>query len=199
MGKIPFKHWHSDTEFLRIKPDTICVILLTVLFCLGACTNDGRKVSGNEKTEQKPKESEQIAAAQKWLVSSLETHFNEGPDRDYAYLCTPQYAEFKRDATNVDLDPGMSEAAFRKKWGRRCSPYAGINTGFMIAGQDYGKIRVRSCRYSHKTEMGHYLFELVIDDIDFGSVYYRDVVLKPENNTFLIDNVLERRNEFAIP
>lgn len=176
-----------------------CMALIVLQCLLPGCVNDGRNAAQKQNTQTKQSDSGQIAEAQKWLVSSIEAHFSAQIEADFAYLCTPQYAEFKRDATNVDLDPGMSEAAFRKKWGRRCGPYAGIGEGFMAAGTDHGKIRVRSCHYSHKTEMGHYLFETILEDPDFGSVFYRDIVVTPNKQAFRIDNVLEKRNEFALP
>ena len=176
-----------------------CMALIVLQLCMSACVNDGSRADREKTIQTNQSDSGQIAAAQKWLVSSIEAHFSNQIEADFAYLCTPQYAEFKRDATNVDLDPGMSEAAFRKKWGRRCGPYAGIGEGFMVAGTDHGKIRVRSCQYSHKTEMGHYLFKTILEDLDFGSVFYRDISVKQHRKAFRIDDVLEKRNAFALP
>jgi hypothetical protein len=95
------------------------------------------------------------------------------------------------------MDGGMTEAAFKKKWGRRYSPYAGIGEGFLVAGSDFGKIKVTSCEFSNDTEMGGWLFKTIIEDTEFKSKFIRDIVVMPEGRSFLIDDVKEKGNVFA--
>lgn len=142
-----------------------------------------------------------IEEGKKWIKRNIESHFNNDEIfmKGFSYLCTNQYAEFKKDATNVGLyDVGMTKLEFKNKWGRRYSKYAGIGEGFMIAGTDFGRIEVTKCRFIRKTEMGGFLFEALIVDKTFASKFQRQVVLIRFRNSFLIDNVLEISNEFKI-
>ena len=101
-----------------------------------------------------------------------------------------------KNATNVDLDGGMTESEFKNKWGRRYSEYAGVGEGFMIAGADFGKIEVTKCEFRNRTEMKNFLYDVLIVDKTFNSKFTRQVVLVKNGATFLIDNVLEISNEF---
>lgn len=133
-----------------------------------------------------------------WLKENIETYFNNDAVflNGFTSLCTQQYAEFKTDATNVDLDGGMTAEEFKSKWGRRYSEYAGIGEGFMVAGSDFGEIAVTKCEFKNRTEMNDYIYEVIIEDKTFGSRFIRQVVLTKNGDSFLIDDVREISNEF---
>ena len=182
-----------------MKKIVICISLLSLFV---SCSNNEQKehtsVDATENSEDARKEDD-VASAKKWLVETIEGFFTnfETLKGDYSTICTKEYAEFKKDATNVDMDGGMSEDAFKTKWGRRYSEYAGIQEGFLIGGTDNGKIKVSKCELKNKTEMGGYLFEVVLEDEDYKSTFYREIVVVPSQNSFLIDDVREIKNVFA--
>ncbi len=184
-----------------MRKNVIPLILITVAF---SCTNMHRDPDSNDgvsktKEAQKKPESDRVELAKKWLIHSIEDFF-ENYIRlrgDYSKICTKQYAEFKQDATNVDMDGGMTEEAFKNKWGRRYSEYAGIQEGFLVAGTDFGTIRVTRCEFRNKTEMGGFLYETILEDTEFKSQFKRDIVVMPSGRSFLIDNVYEKENVFV--
>ena len=182
-----------------MKKIVICISLLSLFV---SCNNNEQKEHTSvdaTKNAEEVKKGDNVASAQKWLVETIEGFFTnfETLKGDYSTICTKEYAEFKKDATNVDMDGGMSEDAFKTKWGRRYSEYAGIQEGFLIGGTDNGKIKVSKCELKNKTEMGGYLFEVVLEDEDYKSTFYREIVVVPSQNSFLIDDVREIKNVFA--
>lgn len=156
---------------------------------------------GNEPIVTKSEIAEdtlRIMAGKEWLKKNIESFFNNDANfmKGFSHLCTEEYAEFKNDATNIDLDGGMTEAEFKSKWGRRYSEYAGIGEGFMIAGSDFGKIEITKCDFKNVTEMKNLMYEVIIIDKTFNSKFIRNVVLTKNGDSFLIDNVEEVSNEF---
>lgn len=172
------------------------LIVSITLFCsFVSCTNK----EPSSITKQSFAEDTLIVRNGKdWIIKNIESFFNNDDIfmKGFSYLCTDQYTEFKKDATNIDLDGGMTEAEFKSKWGRRVSEYAGIGEGFMVAGTDFGKIEVTKCDFKNVTEMNHLLYDVLIADQTFNSKFTRQVVLIKSGNSFLIDNVLEISNEF---
>lgn len=171
-------------------------ILFTLLICaFSFCGNEGTTSATKQESSE---DSSAIHQGKVWLIKNIEAFFNNDANfmKGFSSLCTPEYSEFKTDATNVDLDGGMTEAAFKTKWGRRYSEYAGIGDGFMIAGSDYGTITVTSCEFKHLTEMQSMLYDVVITDTTYHSKFTRQVALVKHNNSFLIDDVREISNEF---
>lgn len=128
--------------------------------------------------------------AQVWLKKSIEGYF-EGK-LNLEKICTPEYLEFKLDAVSVDTDTGISEEALLKKWkNRRSVKWVGLGSGFFISGQDWRKIKVSSARLKDIKENGYLVYATNIQDLDFNANYKRDIILKPVNNSFLIDDVIE--------
>lgn len=169
------------------------IVSLTLIYLLTSC--------GNEPTLTKneiAKDTLGIEAGKEWLKQNIESFFNNDNNfmKGFSYLCTEQYAEFKKDATNIDLDGGMTETEFKSKWGRRYSEHAGIGEGFMIAGTDFGKIEVSKCDFKNVTEMKNLMYDVLIIDKTFNSKFTREVVLVKNGHSFLIDNVNEISNEF---
>lgn len=135
--------------------------------------------------------------AQRWLKVAVEHYFSnfQKLNGSYKHLVTPSYAEMKHDASNLELDGGMSEEAFIQKYGNKDLHYKGLREGFMIAGNEFGKIQVRSSILKDQTSKG-YLLSAVIDDLTFGSSFVREVLVIKNGNSFLIDNVYEMDNIF---
>ena len=169
------------------------LVSLTILFYLASCGNQPTRTKGEIAADTLT-----ILAGENWLKTNIESFFNNDQNfkKGFSHLCTSQYAEFKVDATNIDINGGMTEAEFKSKWGRRYSPYAGIGEGFMIAGNDFGQIEVTKCDFKHVTEMKNLLYEVLIIDKTFHSKFTRKVVIEKKRNSFLIDDVLEISNEF---
>lgn len=178
------------------------IIYISLLSLIISCSNNEQKENNDGAATEngiEERKEDDVASAKKWLVKNIEDYFAnfETLKGDYSKICTKEYAEFKQDATNVDMDGGMSEEAFKTKWGRRYSEYAGIQEGFLIGGTDNGKIKVSKCELKNKTEMQGYLFEVILEDVDYKSTFYREIVVVPSQNSFLIDNVREIKNVFA--
>ena len=132
--------------------------------------------------------------AKKWLTENIEQFFLnfDKLEGNYSKICTKQYFEYKTDATNVEMgDDGMTKSKFGKKWPNRNPALAGFGAGFMISGQDFGKIKVTKCDLLNKTLTGGWLFATLIEDIQFKAKYTRDIVVVQNKGSFLIDDVLE--------
>ena len=167
---------------------------MAIVFALTSCGNEPTLTRSDIAAD-----TLRIQAGKEWLKINIESFFNNDNNflKGFSYLCTEQYAEFKQDATNIDLDGGMTKAEFKSKWGRRYHEYSGIGEGFMIAGTDFGKIEVTKCDFKYVTEMKNLLYDVLIVDKTFNSKFTRKVILVKSRNSFLIDNVYEMSNEFV--
>lgn len=176
-------------KYLRI------IFSVTLVYSLMSCEN---KEQSSLTKENNIKDTLTTQRGKEWIIQNVEAFFNNDDNfmKGFSSLCTSQYAEFKKDATNIDLDGGMTEAEFKSKWGRRYSEYAGIGEGFMIAGTDFGKIEVSKCDFKNETEMNQFLYDALIIDKTFNSKFTRQIVLIKNGNSFLIDDVREISNEF---
>jgi hypothetical protein len=175
------------------------IVYILFILSLCACNPSNESISkNNTKDNTVSEDSHTIEEGKKWLKENIESFFNNNEKfmKGFSSLCTKQYFEFKQDATNIDLDGGMSEGAFKTKWGRRYSKYAGLGEGFMIAGNDYGKIELAKIEFINRTEMGGLCYEVLIIDKIFNSKFQRKIILMKENDLFLIDDVIEISNEF---
>lgn len=164
---------------------------------LASCT-------GSDKTPTKPSENvevkkdnviassgEDTRVAADWLKSTIISYF-EKEDYNMKAICTPAYGEYKDDAINVDMDGGMSEEAFQKKWKDRFNTrYAGIGLAFLVSAQDNGKITVPKCEFINKNPEGGFVFATEIEDKEYKAVYKRDITVTPSGNSFLIADVKE--------
>jgi hypothetical protein len=175
------------------------IIYILFILSLSACNNTNDSPIKNNNSDNIISENDiAIDEGKNWLKENVESYFNNDEKfmKGFSSLCTKQYFEFKQDAINIDLDGGMSEGAFKTKWGRRYSKYAGIGDGFMIAGNDYGKIELTKIEFKNRTEMGGLLYDVLIIDTVFKSKFQRQIILLKENKQFSIDDVLEISNEF---
>jgi hypothetical protein len=164
-------------------------ILGGIILILGlqfSCTKSTEK---EETTAEQP----QISAdslnilAQEWLETNIETYFKKTPE-DFKYLCTPEYYEYKSDAIQVGYDGGLEDEAFIKKWSPKFNTkLSGMGLGFMISGQDFGKIQVTSVTPTDTS----LFYNVVIDDVAFRTTYHRKIKLVPAENSFLIADIEE--------
>ncbi len=128
--------------------------------------------------------------ARQWLIFSIEGYFNN--QIPIENICSKEYFEFKNDAINVDIDGGITEEAFKKKWSPiRDLEFVGIGSGFLISGQDWRKIKVTKCHLLKEKENGDFVFEVTISDLDFNAQYDREITIGVHKNTFLIYDVKE--------
>jgi hypothetical protein len=174
------------------------IIYIFSVFCFFACNNNQQTDNSNIREIKCSEDSLSIQAGKKWIKKNIESYFNNDANflKGFSVLCSKQYYEFKQDATNIDLDGGMTEHTFKTKWGRRYSKYAGIGNGFMISQTDFGKIELIKIEFRNRTEMGGLLYNVLIIDKTFKSKFERQVVLIKDGNSFLIDDVLEISDSF---
>lgn len=145
-----------------------------------------------EAQKNKPEEEEDLSEeAKEWLEMVIPSVFNDQgfPMED---ICNSAYYEYKSDATEVGYDGGLDEQAFINKWkGTFDTRYAGMGVGFLISGQDYGKIELATNKYIKKDNKGRYVFELVIKDVDLKQDYPITIKLEAVGKAFLISDVLQ--------
>lgn len=176
----------------------LLILVIHLLSCKTKAESPIAIVPSATMNSQKNLVKDSIADAQRWLVENIEKYFKDFDklNGDYSSICTPKYSEFKEDATGIDMDGSMTEEGFIAKWGKGAVKYAGLGEGFMIAGNDFGKIKVKKCIYKDRTEEGGYLFETIIEDTDYSSIFEREIIVIASGNTYLIDHVFELKNTF---
>ncbi len=131
--------------------------------------------------------------AKEWLIETIETYFKKDL-QEMRGKTTKPYEEYKTDATNVDLDTegALTQTEFENKWKRLYdTKYAGIGNGFLISGQDWGKIEVTKCNSLKSNSENEFVFETTIRDIDFKVDYKREIKVIKTENSFLICDVKE--------
>ncbi len=131
--------------------------------------------------------------AKEWLIETIETYFKKDL-QEMRGITTKSYEEYKTDATNVDLDTegALTQTEFENKWkGKFDIKYAGIGNGFLISGQDWGKIEVTKCNSLKSNSKDEFVFETTISDIDFKVDYKREIKVIKSENSFLISDVKE--------
>lgn len=130
---------------------------------------------------------QEIVAAKDWLEKSISLFFQDKTTIEK--ICTNQYASFKNDGWSMS-EGDISEKKFKDKWGNIykldlfCS-----DCGFLIDGQDYGKIKPEAI-FKNKSNNG-YWFSVLIKDLDFKADYKRDIRVVKNEGSFLIDEILE--------
>jgi len=171
------------------------IIFLSLLACRNTSTAPPAQavVSDTipEFTPSAPETDIDTADAVAWLTEVIENHLNEG-GYHMEDICTSRYYEYKMDAVQVGYDGGLTEAAFKKKWSADYNmKYAGIGTGFLISGQDWGKVKVTKCTPKSDGKNGFILLNVTIRDIEFNVSYHRDIKIVPIGKAYQIDDVVE--------
>jgi hypothetical protein len=138
----------------------------------------------------KTTENQDQENAKDWLIKAIEINFNKDTF-DTADITTKTYAEYKSDAINIEYENGLTQEAFKKKWKNKFDlKYVGYN-GFLVPTQDYGKIKVSSCKLLSVTKDKAYIFETIIRDVDYKHNYKRDIKVIHSGKSFLIADVKE--------
>lgn len=176
------------------------IVPLLFFSMVGCGQNDSKKTASNiidTSTKAQPP-AENVAplendgqkdelAAKDWLEQNINLFFQDKTTIEK--ICTKQYASFKKDGWSMS-EGDMSEKKFNDKWGSIykldlfCS-----DCGFLIDGQDYGKINTEAT-LKNKTDDG-YWFSVLIKDPDFKVTYKRDIRIVKNGSSFLIDEILE--------
>lgn len=194
---------------------TLSLGLLFLVFLI-ACNSNSKEASvqneseldstlvGNETIEISEADSkkdnfdtdELTQSAQKWLVSTIENYFHpmDGEHTDISSFSTDEYTEFKQDAMNLN-NPSFSEEEFREKWKHKNLDLIGMQNGFMISAQDYHTIKVTEAKLKDKINEETWLFEVVVEDLEYKGKYWREVVVSKAGNSFLIEDVMEIKEE----
>ncbi len=127
----------------------------------------------------------------RWLTDVIENHLNEGgyPMED---ICTPKYFEYKSDAMQVGYDGGMTEDEFSKKWSKDYDiKRSGMSSGFLISGQDNGKVKVTKCTLKSDRSKYHIIMNVTIEDTEMKATYHRDIKVVPVGKAYQIDDIVE--------
>lgn len=176
----------------------IAVLFLIVLISI-SCQNKPTKQDQlvekttieNNKIENN-QASENSESAKKWLIETIKTYFKKDFPK-MTGITTITYEEYKTEATNVDLetDVAMTQTEFENKWKNKYdTKYSGIGFGFLISGQDWGKIEITKCNLLSEID-DSYIFQTILSDTEFKTDYKRDIKIIKSGNSFLIDDVKE--------
>ena len=173
------------------------VVLTTTLYACQQTNKTANQLNSHTTTDRATITNTSIdtTLAKEWLVSTI-TNLFSSDEVKMEEVTTPQYAEFKNDALNVDLelDSSLTLEQFNAKWGKiyniQTHP---IQTGFLISGQDWGKIYVESIsvKETDSSEPNKVLFQVVITDKEFQVKYNRDIEVIEDQNKYLIADVVE--------
>lgn len=150
----------------------------------------------NQKVHQpvidSPKEMtfDKSALAKKWLVKAIENFFKQ-ESADMSSITTKSYNEYKSDAMNIDMgEESLTLEQFNKKWKKKYDVKHVGYDGFLISGQDWGKIVVSKCDLiSAKGNV--YIFQVIIKDIQYKATNKREIKVIESGKSFLIDDVKE--------
>jgi uncharacterized protein with gpF-like domain len=180
------------------KTVMLFLIVLISISCQKETTKKEKPVekttAENTKIEKKESLPETIDSknAKKWLTETVNAYFKKDFPK-MSGITTKTYEEYKTEATNVDLDTdvAMTQTEFENKWENKYdTKYAGIGYGFLISGQDWGKIEITECNLLSGNE-NSYVFQTILSDTEFKTDYKRDIKIIKSEKSFLIDDVIE--------
>lgn len=175
---------------------------LLFYFLLSCQQNNGKatKISKNNEEIHSLSNNEPTAVeldsnvAKSWLVEAIRKHFQD-TSTTMQQITTPEYYEFKMDAMNVDLDieGSLTAEEFKKKWLKKYDPNTHpMHIGFLIPGQDWGKIIVHEIALKKiNKDKGSLAFSIIIRDEELKVDYDRDIIVIENDGQFLIADVLE--------
>lgn len=178
------------------------ILIVTLFVFLASCKDPNKKPatlaseSKNVVEQTSASKNSKQEEARRWLIQNIEQYFAPEQESHLDFMkkiTTSEYFDYKMDAMNVDMgaDGSMSEKAFHEKWKSRFDTQkAGIQSGFLISGQDWDKIKVTQCKL--RSDSAGYLFDVLLDDKGFNSKYAIDVLVKADNGNFLIADVREK-------
>lgn len=174
--------------------------LFIFLSCQQNAKTDKNQQDSQLTPDSIPQENIQIenqidsTKAKEWLTATI-IDFFESENPNMEHITTPEYYAFKSDAMNVDMsaDDSLTEKDFIKKWGDKYNlKLHPIQTGFLISGQDWGKIRVENMKVLNQNQNSNSItFSLIIKDEEFKVDYDRDITVVYQDGKYLISDVLE--------
>lgn len=172
-----------------------CILALTLLlFC---CTEQKSRHDDARTSAPAQAETDRADLARQWLIESIHRYFAaseaDSLNAEMKEITTPEYYEYKTDATNVGLDihGSLTEEQFHRKWQDRYNTRkAGIGTGFLISGQDWSRITIPTCRLLSATENG-FLFDVILKDEDFREEYPVNIRVIFTDGKYLIADITE--------
>ncbi|MEA9415374.1 hypothetical protein [Flavobacterium sp. PL02] len=180
-------------KFNALKFTFILVSTLVIIQNGNAQSNKGLISPSNatiNNTAKQKLENQNQENAKKWLIKTIETNFNKDT-YEMSDMTTKTYAQYKSDAINIEYDNGLTEESFKKKWKNKFdTKYVAMN-GFLVPTQDYGKIKVSSCKLLYVIKDKGFVFETIIKDLTFKTSYKRDIKVIPSGKSFLIADVKE--------
>lgn len=173
-------------------------LLLISLLLIFSCKDDVKQNVKSEDVLRKEVVTPNKGAeeAKKWLEKSIVEYFKADvseQDKMMRAMTTKKYNEFKTDATNVDLnvDGSLTLEQFQEKWKKDYDiNFAGINTGFLISGQDWINVEVRKCEVETAL-LNVYTFNVILADDGFKAEYRRSIKVIKEDDRFQIDGIIE--------
>ncbi|MGN7757642.1 hypothetical protein ACTJIV_09185 [Chryseobacterium sp. 22532] len=180
-------------------------MIIASLFLITACKEEKKEiqtqapqesVSQETETEISENKHDESGEAKKWLEKSIKNYFKEdlrSLDKEMQKITTKDYYEYKTDAMNVDMDVdgSLTLKEFQDKWkGKFDTDKAGIDSGFLISGQDWINIEIRNCDLKSSSD-NNYVFNVVLADDGFKAKYSRQIKVIKTDNKFLIADVIE--------
>jgi hypothetical protein len=173
-------------------------LLLISLLLIFSCKDAVKQNLNSEDVLRKEVITQNKGAeeAKKWLEKSIVEYFKADiseHDKMMRDMTTKKYYEFKKDATNVDLnvDGSLTLKQFQEKWEKDYDiNFAGINTGFLISGQDWINVEVRKCE-AETALLNVYTFNVILADDGFKTQYRRNIKVIKEDDRFQIDGIIE--------
>ncbi|AZA80005.1 hypothetical protein EG347_22195 [Chryseobacterium sp. G0186] len=180
-------------------------IIIASMFLIIACKEEKKEVVAQTEPQVKENVVEEAKAyspvneseeAKKWLGKSIEDYFKADlshQDKNMQKMTTKDYYEYKTDAMSVDLDVdgSLTEKEFNEKWKAKFDPTkAGIGVGFLISGQDWDHITVKSCELKSSSKDA-YTFNVMLADDSFKAKYPSVIKVVKENGSFLIADILQ--------
>ncbi|WP_223558711.1 hypothetical protein [Chryseobacterium lathyri] len=178
-------------------------MIIASLFLITACKEEKKEIqtqapqeSVSQETEISENKHDESGEAKKWLEKSIKNYFKEdlrSLDKEMQKITTKDYYEYKTDAMNVDMDVdgSLTLKEFQDKWkGKFDTDKAGIDSGFLISGQDWINIEIRNCDLKSSSD-NNYVFNVVLADDGFKAKYSRQIKVIKTDNKFLIADVIE--------
>ncbi|REC73060.1 hypothetical protein DRF60_19720 [Chryseobacterium elymi] len=191
-------------------------MIIASLFLITACKEEKKETQTQVQQKSFPKKTEtgisenkpdESGKAMKWLEKSIENYFKAdlgNLDKEMQKITTKDYYDYKTDAMNVDMDVdgSLTLKEFQNKWKNKFDVRkAGVNSGFLISGQDWEEIKISKCEQVLKSvplsesELVVFIFDIILSDEKLKSQYPVEIEVIKQNDSFLIANVSQEESE----
>lgn len=176
-------------------------IMLASVLLIISCKEEKKTTETREPAKkevaQTTAEKDDSNEAKIWLEKAIVEYFKDDAadlDLKIKNITTADYYEYKMDAMNVDMevDGSLTKAEFDAKWKNKFdTSKAGIDSGFLISGQDWVQVSVGNCHLISKAN-NEYTFNVMILDEGSKAKYPREIKVKKEGSQFLIADVVDK-------